>query len=106
MEKQGMVKLNIPVTIEQLEAISKVVAKVTATRESRPDNERITKSSVIRALIEAFPFDQLDCSQLYNEASLKERISGFITGERSVQELQRSHEEGTSEKKPSRILLP
>ena len=105
MDHSKLVKLNIPVSVDQLEVLSKVVAKVTATRASSSDNERITKASIIRALITCFPFDKLDCSHIHSEGDLLQRVSAFFSQEVQEERVNRYQ----NERKPvtgTKILLP
>ncbi len=69
------IQLNIPVRIEQVEKLAKVVAITTASRERDKENERITKSSIIRALIDVVDFESADFSDIKDEEELKKRIT-------------------------------
>ncbi len=105
MDNSKLVKLNIPVSVDQLEVLSKAVAKVTATRASSSDNERITKASIVRALISCFPFDKLDCSHIHNEGDLIQRVSAFFSQEAHEEPIYRYEKERKPEIR-SKILLP
>ena len=70
MEK--FISLNIPIKIDQIERLSKAVAISTANRDKDLDNERITKPTFIRVLIDIFDFENADLQQIRNEETLKE----------------------------------
>lgn len=72
MEKY--ISLNIPIKIDQVERLSKAVAISTANRDKSPENERITKATFIRVLIDIFDFENADLSQISVEENLKAAI--------------------------------
>ncbi len=69
------IHLNFPLTLEQVEKLSKVVAVTTASREKHEDNERITKASFVRALIDLTPLETVDYREIRTESDLRERLS-------------------------------
>jgi len=70
-----MIPLNFPLTVEQVEKLSKVVAITTASRSRHTDNERITKASFVRVLIDLAPLEEIEYSEIRSEEELKERLS-------------------------------
>ncbi|HNT94737.1 MAG TPA: hypothetical protein PKM99_01305 [Thermotogota bacterium] len=72
------IHLNFPLTIEQVEKLSKVVAITTASRGKHEENERITKASFVRVLIDLAPLDTVDYGDIRTEEDLKERLSSAL----------------------------
>jgi hypothetical protein len=69
------IHLNIPITVEQVEKLSKVVAITTASRDKNETNERITKATFIRVLIDEAPLEDAEYRDIRTENDLKERLS-------------------------------
>lgn len=73
-----LIKSNIPLRIDQLDRLTHITTAITALRKRNQDNERITKATVIRALIDNFDFSKLKLENISDEATLKERVSEVI----------------------------
>src|SRR6056297_678728 len=73
------VQLNVPIRIEQIEKLSKAVAITMASRERTKDNQRITKATFLRALIDVVDFDEADLKDIANEEDLQSAIKRHIS---------------------------
>jgi hypothetical protein len=73
------IHLNIPITVEQVEKLSKVVAITTASRDKNETNERITKATFIRVLIDEAPLEDAEYRDVRTEIDLKERLTGCFS---------------------------
>ena len=72
------VQLNVPIRIEQIEKLAKAVAIVMASRERTQDNQRITKATFIRSLIDVIDFDEADLRDIANEENLQSAINKHV----------------------------
>lgn len=72
------IKINIPITVEQVEKLAKAVARTTASRDKSDENERITKATFIRVLIDYVDLDNVDLLNIYSEEELKTRIQASL----------------------------
>jgi len=72
------VQLNVPIRIEQIEKLSKAVAIVMASRERTKENERITKATFIRSLIDVIDFEEADLRDISNEEELQSAMKKHI----------------------------
>lgn len=70
-----LIKSNIPLRIDQLDRLTHITTAITALREKNQDNERITKATIIRTLIDNFDFAKLKLENIRDEATLKERVA-------------------------------
>ena len=80
--KEKTVQLNVPIRIEQVEKLSKAVAIVMASRERNADNERVTKATFIRSLIDVISFDQANLRDISNEQDLQNSLKEHINKDR------------------------
>jgi len=83
-----LIKSNIPLRIDQIDRLTHITTAITALREKKQDNERITKATVIRALIDSFDFSKLNLENIKNEGDLKERISAVINNNLSLEKFE------------------
>ena len=72
------VQLNVPIRIEQIEKLSKAVAITMASRDRTKENQRITKATFLRALIDVVDFDEADLKDIANEEDLQSAIKRHI----------------------------
>lgn len=80
-----LIKSNIPLRIEQIDKLTHVTTAITALRERSQENERITKATIIRALLDSFDFSKLDLNSIRNEQDLKDRISAVMNNNLSIE---------------------
>jgi len=72
------VQLNVPIRIEQIEKLSKAVAIVMASRERTKENERITKATFLRSLIDVIDFEEADLRDISHEEELQSALKKHI----------------------------
>ena len=71
---EPFIKANIPLRIDQHEKLTRISMMITAKRKGGRDVERITKGSIIRALLDSFDFSKVDLDEIKSEDELRERI--------------------------------
>lgn len=76
--KEKTIQLNVPIRIEQVEKLSKAVAIVMASRERNAENERITKATFIRSLIDVIDFDDANLRDISNEEDLQSSLKAHL----------------------------
>jgi len=80
-----LIKSNIPLRIDQIDRLTHITTAITALRKRSQENERITKATIIRALLDSFDLSKLDLNGIKNEEDLKERIFNVVNNNLSVE---------------------